>query len=280
MTAEPIVEGGCLCGAVRYRVDGPLRETAHCHCTMCRRSSGAPAVTWTVADPNAFHWTGATPAVYRSSPGCARTFCAVCGSKLTFTDSTRPGDVDIATGGLDRPGDVMPESQIYGASRVLWLDLDPQVPFRVGDAPQDHRATSPPAEERHAGGCLCGEVRFSVTGAPARASICHCETCRRVTGGPVTGWGIWRRVAVDGLGETAVYSSSPDVTRRFCRTCGATVSFDAESDPDSIALALGLLDRPEAFIPTDQTYVDSALPGLVLSTPARRWPGAFEVGPF
>lgn len=44
--AEGVVEGACLCGAVRFEVGGPLDRVAHCHCTICQRAHGAAFVTW------------------------------------------------------------------------------------------------------------------------------------------------------------------------------------------------------------------------------------------
>ncbi len=274
-----MTEGGCLCGRVRYRVDGTLRETTLCHCTMCRRSSGAPVVTWTVADPAAFRWTADGPVSYPSSSGCVRTFCPVCGATLTFTDSRRPGDVDIATGSLDHPDTVSVESQIFGASRVPWCRVDPGIPFRRGDEPDHGGGLAPPGPtDEHAGGCLCGDVRFTLRGKPVRATLCHCGTCRRLTGGPATAWGVWERSALDSLGGTAPYGLSPDVVRRFCSRCGAAVSFESEAEPDFVAISLALLDVPAAIPPTDQTFVASALPGIDFEEPARRWSGPMGVG--
>lgn len=271
--------GGCLCGRVRFQVDGPLRETAHCHCTMCRRSSGAPLVTWTVADPEGFRWTGEPPAAYASSPGCVRTFCGGCGATLTFTDDRRPGDVDIAAGALDNPEAAPVESQIFGASRLSWCRIDPQVPFREDDAPDAAGVPTPVAPEgEHDGGCLCGAVRFSVSGAPIRATLCHCGTCRRLTGGPAMAWGVWERSALGSLTGTDAYTSSPGVTRRFCGRCGASVSFESDAEDSRIALSLSLLDAPDAIPPTDQTYVTSGLPGIVFEQPQRRWSGAMGAG--
>ncbi len=46
MSDNPVYEGGCLCGTIRYRIAGPIAWAAHCHCAMCRRASGAVALTW------------------------------------------------------------------------------------------------------------------------------------------------------------------------------------------------------------------------------------------
>ena len=45
-SSEAVHEGGCLCGAIRYRLRGPVSWVGHCHCIQCRRAAGSPAVTW------------------------------------------------------------------------------------------------------------------------------------------------------------------------------------------------------------------------------------------
>src|ERR671911_234631 len=101
MSGPEQIEGSCLCGAVRYRIAGPVSPAVHCHCTMCRRASGAPLVTWVVANQGDFRVTKGEPAVYRSSEHGERAFCRGCGAQLTFRTSRRPDDVDITVGSLD-----------------------------------------------------------------------------------------------------------------------------------------------------------------------------------
>ena len=48
---DPPAEGGCLCGAIRYRVDGEVEDSAYCHCRTCQRQSGAPVVAWFALPP-------------------------------------------------------------------------------------------------------------------------------------------------------------------------------------------------------------------------------------
>ncbi|WP_420565522.1 GFA family protein [Thalassobaculum sp.] len=273
MIPGAVVEGGCLCGAVRYRVDGGLRETTHCHCTMCRRTSGAPLVTWTVCDPSDFSWTAGRPARFASSPGCERTFCATCGSKLTFTDAKRPGDIDIATGSLDRPGIAVPRSQIFGASRLPWIDIDPHVPFRTGDGPDIQTPATAEPGGILTGGCFCGAVRFEVAGRPLRSSICHCGICRRTTGGPFGVGGVWLRESVSRWGETTAYASSDRAWRHFCPSCGATVFFEDLGDPAVWEVMPSLLDTPATLVPECHLFAADAVPGLVMGDALPRWPG-------
>ena len=105
MADEIIHEGGCLCGQVRYRITGPIESVAHCHCSMCRRASGAPVVTWASVPIEAFAFTRGEPAIYKSSDHAERHFCAGCGAQLTFSSSRGGGDVDVTLGTLDHAED-------------------------------------------------------------------------------------------------------------------------------------------------------------------------------
>ena len=95
-------EGGCLCGAVRYRVEGPLRPVTVCHCGQCRRTHGhaaaytaAPKAALTLVEASGLRW-------YESSPGVRRGFCGGCGASL-FWERTDGPKVSIAAGTLDGP---------------------------------------------------------------------------------------------------------------------------------------------------------------------------------
>jgi hypothetical protein len=74
------LEGGCLCGKVRYRISAEPRGADYCHCRMCQRASGAPVVPWLTVAREGFAWIKGEPAVYRSSRKAERLFCPTCGT--------------------------------------------------------------------------------------------------------------------------------------------------------------------------------------------------------
>jgi hypothetical protein len=80
--------GGYLCSGVRYDAEGDPLWVAHCHCTSCRKASGAPIITWAGYKPNAIDWTEVDPKQSSSSEGVLRRFCSDCGTPLTY-ESTR-----------------------------------------------------------------------------------------------------------------------------------------------------------------------------------------------
>ncbi|MGE0256017.1 MAG: GFA family protein [Alphaproteobacteria bacterium] len=128
--------GGCLCGAVRYAVSGPSYLTGFCHCRSCRRASGAPAVVWATYAEGDFAVTEGAPAVFASSPGVARSFCARCGTPLAYRADFLPGLVDVTVGSLDDPAAEPPTMHYWCAERLAWLRFADALPEHPGFPPE------------------------------------------------------------------------------------------------------------------------------------------------
>ena len=127
--------GGCLCGGVRYRVDGPLRDVFACHCTQCRRTSGHyVAATGTKATQLSF-LASDTLRWYRSSERAERGFCGQCGSNLFWRPSTaeRAGWISIMAGTLDTPTRLKLVRHIYVDDKSDYYAIADGAPqFRAG----------------------------------------------------------------------------------------------------------------------------------------------------
>lgn len=94
--------GGCLCGAIRYEILGPLREVVNCHCGQCRKAHGHYAA-YTNTPWDAVSLTGADRLRWFDSSDFARRgFCPDCGSSL-FWERRGSGTVSVAAGTLDGP---------------------------------------------------------------------------------------------------------------------------------------------------------------------------------
>lgn len=129
--------GGCLCGQVRFRSEaGPLR-VSHCHCGMCRRSSGAGFVTWAAMPTSGFAWSGAEPAWFRSSAEAERGFCLRCGSQLVWRPLRPSAEVIVTAGSLDRAAELGPDVHIYTADRLPWVRQDDGCPEWPGRNPNE-----------------------------------------------------------------------------------------------------------------------------------------------
>jgi hypothetical protein len=120
--------GGCLCGAVRYRVTGAPRSTSLCHCDSCRRATGGPSLAWAIFDEDRVEIVAGTLAVFASSPGIERGFCARCGTSLTYRRANRPGLFDVTTASLDDPEAFPPTKEIWTGERLSWIAPNPGPP--------------------------------------------------------------------------------------------------------------------------------------------------------
>jgi hypothetical protein len=123
-------EGGCLCGAIRYRVSGEPVATTLCHCRSCRRASGGTNVAWAVFDSHNFAWVNGFPGVYSSSAGIEWLYCRNCGSLVGYRRSSRPDHMDITTGTLDDPDRFPPAVEIWIDHKIGWETPDPKLPKR------------------------------------------------------------------------------------------------------------------------------------------------------
>ncbi|MGX5217393.1 GFA family protein [Pseudomonas segetis] len=120
--------GGCQCGAMRYQFDAPLQDIAHCHCSVCRRSSGAIVTTWITVPLASFAWLKGEARQYASSASCTRYFCADCGAQLALFTTLSPHTLDVTIATLDHPELAAADRHIWVQSRLPWLRLDPELP--------------------------------------------------------------------------------------------------------------------------------------------------------
>ena len=123
-----MIEGGCFCGAVRYRIDGAPFDETSCHCSICRRTTGAPFVAWFTISEKEFSLTSGVPTRFASSDHGMRSFCPRCGTQLTFQSSRFPGQLDVTTCSLDDPERVPPRDHTRTSSRLSWIQLADGLP--------------------------------------------------------------------------------------------------------------------------------------------------------
>ena len=116
-------EGGCLCGAIRFRAEGDPKWTGYCHCASCRRHTGAPVSAYAGYAAEKVTVIKGTPAEYASSPGVRRGFCPKCGSTLTYRGDRWPGEVHIHVGAFDDPAAFPPRGHAFAEERLRWMHL-------------------------------------------------------------------------------------------------------------------------------------------------------------
>lgn len=121
-----VTTGGCRCGAVRISFSGAPFLASYCHCTDCRKASGAP-VTAFVGVRKAVLSVKGTPAVFRNGP-VERAFCANCGSPLWYADTRLANDVYLMVGALDEPDAFAPQQHAFVSEKLSWFHLDDGLP--------------------------------------------------------------------------------------------------------------------------------------------------------
>ena len=122
------LEGGCLCGQVRFALKAPPLRATHCHCRMCQLASGAPLVTWTQVRQADLTWIRGEPKIYPSSDIAERGFCEDCGSTLTFRYLEESEMLDVAAVCFDDPGVFDPLDHIWTKTRPRWIKLADGLP--------------------------------------------------------------------------------------------------------------------------------------------------------
>lgn len=122
-----VLQGGCLCGAIRYQFSGTASSSSTCFCQSCRRASGAPSVSWFVGKLGQLAWLSGQAQAYRSSAPVTRTFCASCGTPVSYQHRDRPDDIEITTASLDQPEAMPPSEEIWLSHKVAWAVSDPRL---------------------------------------------------------------------------------------------------------------------------------------------------------
>lgn len=123
-----VSEGGCLCGAIRYRISGSPRSSSVCFCRSCRLGGGAPAVAWFVVGIDQYTLLSGAPATYRSSAPVTRSFCARCGTPIAYQHADDAAAIELTTATLDDPERWPPSREIWHAQKLSWAASNPAVP--------------------------------------------------------------------------------------------------------------------------------------------------------
>ncbi len=118
----------------------------------------------------------------------------------------------------------------------------------------------------HEGSCLCGAVRYRVSGEPVATTLCHCSSCRRATGGVSVAWAVFDKDAVEIDGELREYSSSPGIYWGSCTACGTLLAYRRDSRPGQRDITTATLDDPAAFPPTVEIWVGEKCAWEVLNS--------------
>lgn len=135
MTTQQVFEGGCLCGAIRYKATAAPVRGVICHCSMCRKHSGAPILAFVHFPRDAFTWVKGEPSRYRSSQYAERGFCSKCGSTLSMHEEVLEDRVQVTLGSLDEPDRAKIDDHVWTGERISWFDVKDDLPRYRKDSP-------------------------------------------------------------------------------------------------------------------------------------------------
>jgi len=132
-----MLEGSCLCGAVRFVIDAALGTITLCHCSQCRKASGSAYSASANVPAAAFRFLSGEDELraYGSSPGKQRVFCRHCGSPVLARFDQYPDIVRIRVGLLDSEITDRPAAHIFADSRAEWDDICDSLPRYDGREP-------------------------------------------------------------------------------------------------------------------------------------------------
>ncbi len=126
------IEGGCNCGAVRYRLSGDPITVAICHCANCRRQSGSAFSVNVIVAGDAMRLSGdlATFEDHDTESGqpVLRQFCAVCGSPIRSLSAASPKVAIVKAGTADEPGRFVPAIHVWTSAALPWVDIPADLP--------------------------------------------------------------------------------------------------------------------------------------------------------
>jgi hypothetical protein len=120
-----MIRGSCLCGSIRYEIDGQIGPALNCHCSMCRKVTGSAFRSRLAVPRENFRWLTGEDLLthYVSSPTTTRTFCKVCGSTLVSLFDDNPETLGLAMGTLDDDPVIRPSFHVFVGSKAPWFEI-------------------------------------------------------------------------------------------------------------------------------------------------------------
>ena len=111
------------------------------------------------------------------------------------------------------------------------------------------------------GQCLCGAIRYQLSGEPKSVALCHCSDCRRSAGAPMVAWAMFPEASLTlTQGTPKTINSSGTAMRSFCADCGSGLFYRNEKNlPGIVDVQSGTLDDPNALPPAVQVQTAERL---------------------
>jgi hypothetical protein len=125
-----MLTGGCLCGAIRFQIEGELGPITCCHCSQCRRATGTAFATNANVARDAHRFTSGADLIaeYESSPGKLRAFCSRCGSPMYSRMVSEPDSLRVRLGTIDGDPGGRPVLHVWTADKAPWFSIEDGLP--------------------------------------------------------------------------------------------------------------------------------------------------------
>jgi hypothetical protein len=127
MSSQTVHTGGCRCGAVRFEASAEPFYASYCHCSDCRRASGAPVAAFVGFYAADVRFAGEKGSTYGKEP-VKRSFCATCGAPIAYTDDRIGDQIFFMLGAMDAPERYPPRVHGYVREQLPFFHLDDGLP--------------------------------------------------------------------------------------------------------------------------------------------------------
>jgi hypothetical protein len=127
---RPMVEGQCLCGKVRFEINGELGATRLCYCELCRRANGSAFSANVRVPASAYKLLSGRDVIreYESSPGAFRAFCSTCGSPVYARVVSDPDYTRVRLGTLAQEASAKVAAHVWVRSKPRWYEIADALP--------------------------------------------------------------------------------------------------------------------------------------------------------
>lgn len=126
------MRGRCFCGQITFEKTEPVQACVTCHCERSRRQCSAPMTAYVGVLGTQWQWLTRAPKVFRSSPGVERSFCADCGTPLSFRSDKMSGTMHFCVASLEAPEKFAATLHVAHEEKLPWLNLNDALPICIG----------------------------------------------------------------------------------------------------------------------------------------------------
>lgn len=125
-----MIQGGCLCGKIRFEISAEIHDIVYCHCSQCRKAQGSAFAVNGNVDAEAFRFISGESelSAYQYRPEQKKFFCKHCGSPVMSRNENKPGVVRIRLGTLDADIPFHPQAHVFVGSKASWDHICDELP--------------------------------------------------------------------------------------------------------------------------------------------------------